>query len=119
MHGMEHLDHLNLRDNPLGLTPDLSNMADISSLDLDHTGITEIPRGLLSLNTGAEVDLSHNAITEIPADVLELPPETAEGFNFNGNPLDEASLERLIAYCRRTGIDFGIDAVSERADIDE
>jgi Leucine-rich repeat (LRR) protein len=116
--GMEHLDHLNLRDNPLGLTPDLSNMADISSLDLDHTGITEIPRGLLSLNTGAEVDLSHNAITEIPADVLELPPETAEGFNFNGNPLDEASLERLIAYCRRTGIDFGIDAVSERAEIE-
>ena len=61
--GMDRLDYLSLRNNPLGLSPDLSHMTEISSLNLSETGISEIPRGLFSINTWTDVDLSHNAIT--------------------------------------------------------
>ena len=111
--GMERLDHLNLSDNPLGLTPDLSNMTDISSLNLSHTGITEIPTGLLKINTWTDVDLSHNAITEMPAEILEVNPDISESFDFRGNPFTEESLQLIATYYRETDNDLGIDEVAD------
>lgn len=112
--GMERLDYLNLRENPLGLTPDLSNMTDISSLNLSHTGITEIPRGLLTIESWTDVDLSNNAITEMPAEILEVNPDISDSFNFSGNPFTEESLQRITAHFRETGNDLGIDEIADR-----
>jgi Leucine-rich repeat (LRR) protein len=110
--GMDNLDYLNLRNNPLGLTPDLSQMSDISSLNLSRTGITEIPRGVLSIQTWTDVDLSNNAITEMPAELLQVNPDVAESFNFNHNPFTNESLQRIAAYYRATEVDLGVDAVA-------
>ncbi|WP_218277846.1 DUF6543 domain-containing protein [Pseudomonas sp. HMWF021] len=106
--GMTTLDTLNLNRNPLGLTPDVSRMSDLSILSLAHTGITEIPRGLFQLPELYMADLSHNAIVNIPADVLELPPIIANGIDLAANPLSSDSLQRLTAYFAQTGRSFNV-----------
>ena len=111
--GMEHLDHLNLRENPLGPSPDLSHMTEISSLDLSHTGLTEIPKGVLSITTWTDVDLSFNAITEMPPEIMEVDPGVGESFDLRGNPFNAQSLQRIAAYYRATENDLGIDGITD------
>ncbi|UWF47948.1 hypothetical protein NYP20_21945 [Pseudomonas sp. N3-W] len=114
--GMERLDFLDLSHNPLGITPDISQMPDMATLILDSTGITELPNGLLNLQFLDIANLSNNAIVEVPADILELPRETAESINLRGNPLSGQSLKLLLAYFKKTASDFNIDSISETAE---
>jgi len=115
---MERLDHLDLSDNPLGETPDVSQMSNLSTLMLDNSGITGLPPGLLQLEHLEIADLSDNAITQVPSDILELPEERAEKFSLRGNPLSDLSLQRLNAYFRRYRIDFGVEAVIEQVEME-
>lgn len=114
--GLELLDYLDLASNPLGRTPDLSQMPDLINLLLDHTGITELPNGLLNRAELHWADLSNNAITEVPSDILEMPTALAENLHLRNNPLSEAALQRLVDYYERTGISFSVDAVNERGE---
>lgn len=116
--GMEQLDYLDLAHNPLGQTPDLSQMMELATVLLNDTGITEIPHGLLQMTELDWADLSGNAITEVPSDVLELPVETAENISFRGNRFSGESLLRLIGYFERTGMDFGVEEVINRGEMD-
>ena len=115
---MAHLEFIDLRDNPLGLAPDISQMADLATLQLDNCGLTELPAGLLQLKSLETVDLSDNAISRIPADLLELPLEIAESINLRGNPFSEDSLQILIEYFRLTSVDFGVQEVIDRAELE-
>lgn len=115
---LEHLDFLDLSGNPLGRTPDVSQMNDLSTLLLDNTGITELPDGLLKLTNLETVNLNDNAITHIPHDILELPLEIAESINLRGNPLNADSVQTLIAYFKKTSTDFGVEAVIEQAEME-
>ncbi|WP_330206616.1 dermonecrotic toxin domain-containing protein [Pseudomonas sp. AM14(2022)] len=115
---MERLDHLDLSDNPLGETPDVSQMTHLQTLMLDNSGITSLPPGLLQLEHLEIADLSDNAITQVPSDILELPEERADKFSLRSNPLSELSVQRLIAYFKKHRIDFGVDAVIERAEME-
>lgn len=116
--GVEHLDYLDLGHNPLGHTPDLSQMPDLSTVLLNDTGITEVPPGLLQLEELDWADLSMNAITEFPSDLMELPVETAENITLRGNHFSEESLRRLINYYQRTRVDFGVEEVINRGEMD-
>ncbi|POF39021.1 hypothetical protein B0D71_28450 [Pseudomonas laurylsulfativorans] len=115
---MTHLDFLDLSNNPLGLAPDVSQMTELATLQLDNGTITELPAGLLQLKSLESADLSGNAITRIPTDILELPMEAAESISLRDNPFDEASLNILIEYFRLTNVDFGVAAVIERAELE-
>lgn len=115
---MEHLEYLDLSYNPLGATPDVSQMPELKTLLLNDTGITELPPGLFQFADMDSVDLSSNAITHIPADILEMPLDVAEGVNLRHNPLSAESVQRLIAYFQRTGIDFGVEAVIDQAEME-
>ena len=115
--GMEWLDYLDLSRNPLGQTPDLSQIRGLASVLLHETGITEIPRGLFNLDELDWADLSTNAITEMPSELLELPEEIAENINLRGNRFSEESLLRMISYFERTGVDFGVDEVINRGEM--
>eukprot|EP01030_Chromulinospumella_sphaerica_P005501 gene5501-5380_t len=95
------------------LTADFSHVG-ISTLNLSHTGITELPAGLLNIDTLTDVDLSHNAITEMPAELMEVHPDRSDGFDFSGNPFSEESLQRIAAYFRKTGNDLNIDGIANR-----
>ncbi|WP_223594296.1 dermonecrotic toxin domain-containing protein [Pseudomonas sp. A-R-19] len=115
---LDRLDYLDLSNNPLGLTPDVSQMPNMSSLHLSRTGITELPPGLLKLTSLDVADLNNNAISHIPGDILELPLEIAESINLRGNPLDAQSVQTLIAYFKKTSTDFGVEAVIEQAELE-
>ncbi|MFJ7796741.1 dermonecrotic toxin domain-containing protein [Pseudomonas sp. NPDC096950] len=116
--GMEHLDFLDLSHNPLLLTPDVSQMADLSTLALNDTHITDLPPGLLKLKKLDIANLSNNAIRELPSDILELPMETGESINLRGNPFSERSLQLLHAYFRQNGTDFGVEEIIETAEME-
>ena len=91
---------MDLSNNPLGLAPDVSQMSELATLQLDDSELTELPAGLLQLSSLETADLSSNAITRIPSDILELPMEIAESIDLRGNPFSEASLNILIEYFR-------------------
>ena len=116
--GMEHIDFLDLSYNPLMLTPDISQMPDLSTLILNDTHITELPPGLLKLKTLDIANLSNNAIRDLPSDLLELPMETGESINLRGNPFSEESLQLLHTYFRQTGTDFGVENIIETAEME-
>lgn len=116
--GMENIEHLVLGGNPLGLPADISQMPRLKTLMLYDTGISEIPPGLLTRTTLQVANLTDNAISEIPSDILELPVGVARKIKLGGNPFSEESLQRFIAYYRRTGESFGIDGVVDRAEIE-
>ncbi|WLG43694.1 dermonecrotic toxin domain-containing protein [Pseudomonas sp. FP1740] len=116
--GMEQLDYLDLGSNPLGQTPDVSQMPALATVLLNDTGINRIPEGLLQLAELDWADLSGNAITEVPSDLSELPVDVADNISLRGNPFSEESLLRLIAYFERTGADFGVEAVINRGEIE-
>ncbi|MNG12091.1 Leucine Rich repeats (2 copies) [compost metagenome] len=115
--GMEQLEYLDLGLNPLGLTPDLSQMPDLATILLNDSGITDLPDGLLQLAELDWADLSGNAITNMPSDLLELPVEVAENITLRGNPFTEESLLRLISYFERTRADFGVEEVINRGEM--
>jgi Leucine-rich repeat (LRR) protein len=115
---MTRLNFLDLSNNPLGLAPDVSQMSDLATLQLENCGLTELPSGLLQLKSLDTADLSSNAITRIPSDILELPMEIAESIELRDNPFSEESLQILLEYFRLTNIDFGVEAVIERAEME-
>lgn len=115
---METLDYLDLGRNPLGQAPDLSHMKELATVLLHDTGITEIPPGLFQLEVLDWADLSSNEITEVPGEVLEAPTTTTENISFRGNPFSEASLLRLISYYERTSVDFGVEEVINRGEME-
>lgn len=116
--GMELLDYLDLGLNPLGQTLDLRQMPDLATLRLNGTGISEIPHGLFQLNDLDWADLSANAITEVPSDLMELPVNIAESITLRGNPFSEESLLQLISYFERTRVDFGVEEVTHRGEME-
>ncbi|MGY2261416.1 dermonecrotic toxin domain-containing protein [Pseudomonas sp. SDO55104_S430] len=110
--GMDNLNSLNLRDNPLGRTPDLRNLRELSTLNLSNTGLREIPRGVLDSRALMYADLSDNAITEMPVELMETNPDNTADFDFSGNPFTPQSLQRIAAYFHDTGNTLGIEAVA-------
>ncbi|KAB0498976.1 leucine-rich repeat domain-containing protein [Pseudomonas vancouverensis] len=108
---MTHLEYLNLRGNPLGLTPDCSRMPALTHADLSNTGISKIPAGVLGNDNLEELDLSGNAITEMPAALMDVDPDRT--LTFRGNPFTQASLERITRFYRRTGNDLGLEGLDD------
>jgi Leucine-rich repeat (LRR) protein len=91
---MNNLSRLNLNNNPLTVTPDLSQMTALSWLDLSGTELREIPSGLLDRPHLTYADLSNNYIIELPAD---LSNASRTYFNFSGNRLSPESLQHVEA----------------------
>lgn len=107
--GMEHLQYIDLDDNPLNITPDFSNMANLNTLYMSNTELTAFPDSLLGLTRLEVVDLSENLIVELPASLFEPPPSVTQALDLEGNPLSEESLERVRTYFAQTGIDMNVE----------
>ena len=91
---MSNLNTLILRDNPLGLTPELGRLEQLSWLDLSNTGISEPPL-TLPVQRLEYVNFSNNAIVELPENFWNA--STTE-FDFSGNPLSAQSEQRVERY---------------------
>lgn len=106
---------LNLDHNPLITAPDVSTLADLRGLRLQHTGISTWPTGLMDLDMLEEVDLRANNIQVVPQDVLAPSAERVDRVlrinrvtSLHGNPIDADSQVRLTVYRQRTRISFGV-----------
>ncbi len=103
------LEVLHLNDNPLGATPDVSQMPALRNLSLQNTNITQWPNGLWALTHVQWANLRNNLISSIPESVFTAPQEaTANAVtSIAGNPISVQSRDQIIAYWVRGGSDFG------------
>ncbi|MBC3244749.1 leucine-rich repeat domain-containing protein [Pseudomonas lurida] len=108
--GMNNLAYLDLSENPLGLTPDVSHLNALESLYLQDTAITETPQGLFTLRELRTLDLSDNRIEALPAALTELATELDHESDFSGNPWSAQSLDHLRQYYLQTGNDLAVEA---------
>jgi Leucine-rich repeat (LRR) protein len=102
--GLEQLTYLDLSDNPLGITPRLTNMRHLKILDLQNTGIRHVPPGLFSLRELTIADLSNNAIRHIDTGIFEVPADIFHALDWGGNPLSPQSRSLLRRYRQRMGV---------------
>ena len=105
LHDLEYLD---LSDNPLALTPDVSKMSGLETLMMENTRLTEVPHGVFNLTSLTQLNLSDNHITELPTDLLEVDPDSAAGFDLSDNPFSPVALAILRRYYNRTAVDFDV-----------
>jgi hypothetical protein len=102
---MTTLRALMLDGNPLGRALDVSQMEGLRVLHLRATAADGWPTGFERLNKLEGIDLRQNRIIEIPRAVLEPAAEQAANVDrinrntpLHGNPLSDASRERLATY---------------------
>lgn len=97
-----------LNNNPLGVTPDFSQMTDLRSLGLEFTGIETWPTGLGEQPQLDSVFLRGNRISTLP-DALIAPSDeqlvqtlrVTRVTNLAGNPLSAETQQRVRAYGAR------------------
>jgi Leucine-rich repeat (LRR) protein len=110
---MTRLRVLDLSENPLGLPPDVSRMAELRQLKLGNTGIAQVPTGLESRPHLTTARLERNRITELPPALFELPGEVSKKIDLTGNPLSQATLERVKTYALENTGHMSVDAPHE------
>lgn len=113
---MADLRHLDLSHNPLEYVPDFSRMPGLDSLNLESTGLTQVPDGLLAALQRTQVNLRHNQITHLPDQLFALPTAVTGAFDLARNPLSVEALAKIKAYCQRTGEHLKADAPSPSRD---
>jgi len=104
---MRNLQSLNLSDNPLGATLDVSNMFELVDLSVRNTRTTELPKGLERLPNLDRVDLRDNAIRDLPEWLFETPRGFSETINLRNNPISDPSSTRLDDYRKKVGVGMG------------
>ena len=106
---MTRLEELTLDDNPLGLTPDVSNMNHLLNLNLRRTGISQWPIGAEHLTQLYRLLLQENQITTIPEVLFtnSAMRDANRGTLLHDNPLSPATLQQLAGYRRRTHSTMG------------
>ncbi|WP_070414961.1 NEL-type E3 ubiquitin ligase domain-containing protein [Pseudomonas lundensis] len=105
--GLTALRELNLGNNPLGQTLEVTGMQRLRHIDLRHTGTTHWPSGVETLNDVAYLDLRENNITQIPDAVFNAQERLNAVTYVHDNPLTPVSEQRLDSYAERTGINMG------------
>lgn len=108
---MTTLRALMLDGNPLGRSIDVAGLRDLRVLRLRATAAVGWPNGFEQLETLEGIDLRQNQIIDIAPAVLEPDSEYADNVHrinrstpLHGNPLSEASRERLADYYQQRGI---------------
>ncbi|MBN0979988.1 hypothetical protein JTY93_19705 [Pseudomonas hygromyciniae] len=102
------LNVLDLSDNPLGHSPDLSNCTRLIMVYLHNCELHEVPPGTFSLPRLRVLDLSDNLIQHLSTDLLEMPLPLNDDSDLSGNPLSIASIAILRRYYQQTGYELGV-----------
>ena len=109
---LDTLEYLDLSNNPLGNAPDVSNLHQLSSLQLPNTQIDAVPVGVFLLNELHTLDLSNNRIRDLPDDFLAMHQVFDDDSDFRGNPWTQESLRRMREYYLQTGVYFQVPEVT-------
>ncbi|MBC3258500.1 hypothetical protein HU733_23660 [Pseudomonas paralactis] len=105
--GLTRLEHIDLSENPLGITPDFSAMPNLKTLDLRGTKIDQWPTGLQNKTGLTKVDLLSNQLREVPAinlnPTIDQLPAIARINNvtlLQGNPFPDQYWRKFDTYWR-------------------
>lgn len=109
---MEQMEILELDNNPLGITPDFSNMPDLISVSMQNCAISEFPTSILTRPHLQTADFTDNAIETLPDDIFEAPASRTNLIFISGTALSPESLQRVRDYFLQTGVDLGIDMLN-------
>ncbi|WNZ82974.1 dermonecrotic toxin domain-containing protein [Pseudomonas sp. P108] len=110
---ISRLKRLDLYNNPLATTPDVSSLLALTELELSRTGITEVPAGVGQLPQLRGVFLNENAIVELPQDMSGF---AANGVVLRANPLSAGARERIKTYYQSSYQNLGV--APDQADIE-
>lgn len=104
---------LDLSGNPLGQGRRLSLYAlrNLTQLTLRNAGLTQLPRGAVTLETLRSFDLRDNLLRELAETDLFIYPEVHRAINLRGNPLSAQARQLLRRIGERPGrpsVDFGL-----------
>lgn len=110
--GLTRLEHIDLSENPLEITPDFSAMTKLKTLDLRSTKIEQWPAGLLTQTGLTRVDLLGNRLHEVPethlnptANQLEAVAKINNVILLQGNAFPEDYWKKFDSYWRRLSAD--------------
>ena len=106
--GLENLEYIDLDDNPLDLTPDFSNMPNLSTVYLRHAQLSHFPVSLLGLSELEVIDLRENLITTLPTGLYEAPAFITDAIDLEDNPLSPDTRRQVQDYFAQTGIDMNV-----------
>lgn len=104
---MRKLKFLNLGDNPLIDSPDVSRLFELRELVLKDCRLSDFPEHVRRLPYLERLDLSGNEIKELPAWLEQMPRLYGKAINLRGNPLSVDSASLVTAYHTRTGQGMG------------
>lgn len=97
-----------INDNDLRISPDFSQITDMRTLNMAHSGLTAWPTGLADQPLLDHIDLIGNQMTTIPASIISPPQELlAQSARVNnvtdasGNPWSETTLQQVREYGER------------------
>ncbi len=104
LNSLSTLRYLNLDKNPLGATPDFSQMTQLRRLSLQETGITELPEGLSNSVHIELMNLTGNKIKELPDWLFQKTRHFTSALKLGLNPFSERSKTHLENYRDNFGI---------------
>ncbi|WP_449432208.1 NEL-type E3 ubiquitin ligase domain-containing protein [Pseudomonas putida] len=89
------LEYINLAHNPLRRTFSVADLDDLRLLDLNSTGITELPDELLNCPALVMADLRNNRISGLPEAFFTRPAVLRRALRLQNNPLNDRQWSRL------------------------
>ncbi|AZE92677.1 hypothetical protein C4J96_0531 [Pseudomonas orientalis] len=109
---LSRLEHIDLSENPLEITPDFSAMSKLKTLDLSNTQIDQWPAGLQEKPALTHLNLRSNKLREVPETNLNPSAEQLEPIArinnvtyLQGNPFPTQYWRKFDRYWRRLSED--------------
>lgn len=103
---LTHLQLLDMSDNPLGEPPLVMGMDQLRYLNLENTGITRCPVGILERPYLTMLNLRGNQISRVPQAVLNQAVARDRVLLWNNPITDEDTLQRLVRHREQTGLNL-------------
>lgn len=103
---LTRLQSLDMSDNPLGNPPLVMGMDELRYLNLENTGITRCPAGVLERPYLTMLNLRGNQISRVPQAVLNQAVARDRVLLWNNPITDEDTLQRLVRHREQTGLNL-------------
>lgn len=103
---LTRLQSLDMSDNPLGDPPLVMGMDQLRYLNLENTGITRCPVGVLERPYLTMLNLRGNQISRVPQAVLNQAIARDRVLLWNNPITDEDTLQRLVRHREQTGLNL-------------
>lgn len=95
---LHRLQLLSLADNPLRRGFSVEDMPQLRYLNLSNTEQTRLPAGLTTRTHLVVADLRENRVSTLPEGFFTAPRWLSQAILLDGNPLDDATMDRLAAW---------------------